>query len=190
MESSEEAGIPSEYGSFKARAFRDTDGREHLAVYKGDLGSENVPVRIHSQCITGDIFHSLKCDCSAQLVKALQYIEERGVGVLIYLAQEGRGIGLLNKINAYNLQENGRDTVEANNELGFPTDMRDYTVAADILKQLGVGSVALLTNNEEKIKGLAESGINVVERIPLTTEPTEYNLRYLKTKRDKMHHLL
>jgi 3,4-dihydroxy 2-butanone 4-phosphate synthase/GTP cyclohydrolase II len=190
MKSTEEATLPTDYGNFKVRAFRTGDGREHLAVYKGDLSSDKVPVRIHSQCVTGDIFHSMKCDCRRQLEKSLKYVADGGLGVVVYLAQEGRGIGLFNKINAYRLQETGFDTVEANHQLGFPTDMRDYRDAADILKALGVESVALLTNNKAKIKGLEESGLKVVERIPLAVEPNPHNRRYLKTKREKMNHLL
>jgi GTP cyclohydrolase II len=190
IESSGEASLPSKHGTFKVRAFRDGEGREHLAVYKGDIKSERVPVRIHSQCVTGDTFRSLKCDCSEQLAESLGYIESEGVGVVIYLQQEGRGIGLFNKINAYCLQDEGCDTVEANNRLGFPTDMRDYRVAAEILRVLGVKSVALLTNNIKKIDSLRDSGINVVERIPLAMKPNEYNRRYLETKKTKMKHLI
>jgi 3,4-dihydroxy 2-butanone 4-phosphate synthase/GTP cyclohydrolase II len=190
MKSSKEANLPSEYGNFKVKAFRDAEGREHLAVYKGKLRGDNIPVRLHSQCLTGDTFGSLKCDCCQQLTKTLEYVESEGVGIVVYLQQEGRGIGLFNKINAYCLQENGCDTVEANNELGFPTDMRDYKVAAEILSDLGVKSIALITNNKDKINGLQEFGIKVVERIPLTTEPTEYNKKYLETKKNKMKHLL
>ncbi len=189
MNVSEEASLPSEYGTFNVRAFRDGEGREHLAVYK-NLGGEKVPVRIHSQCLTGDTLGSLKCDCREQLVGALRRIEGEGRGVVVYLEQEGRGIGLFNKINAYCLQDNGCDTVEANNRLGFPTDARDYRVAAEILDYFNVKSVALLTNNPDKIRGLEESGINVVERIPLTVEPGEFNRKYLETKREKMNHLL
>lgn len=190
MEATQEAQLPTSYGTFRARAFRDSQGREHIAVYKGDLSAEAVPVRIHSSCATGDIFGSLKCDCCQQLGKSLEHIEEAGLGAVIYLEQEGRGIGLFNKISAYSLQDGGADTVEANNKLGFPGDIRDYNVAAEILQELGVRSVALLTNNKDKIEGLKESGIKVVERIPLTTEPTEHNKRYLATKKDRMNHLL
>ncbi len=190
IESTKEATLPSAYGSFKVRAYRDGNGGEHLAVYKGDLGGEKVPVRIHSECLTGDTIRSMKCDCGEQLELALRHVEREGVGAVIYLRQEGRGIGLFNKINAYALQEGGKDTVEANNLLGFPDDMRDYKVAAEILKDLGVRSVMLLTNNKEKIACLMESGINVEGRIPLTTQPNEHNRRYLKTKKDKLDHML
>ncbi|MBD3389011.1 MAG: GTP cyclohydrolase II [Candidatus Altiarchaeales archaeon] len=190
MESSEEALLPTSHGNFNARSFRDADGREHLAVYKGDLKRENVPVRVHSKCTTGDTFHSLRCDCGEQLARALEHIEKEGFGVLVYLDQEGRGIGLLNKVNAYRLQENGSDTVEANEELGFPSDMRDYRVAADILKSLGVVSVLLMTNNPGKIKGLVEHGVTVSDRMPLKVEPNDFNRKYLDTKKLRMDQLL
>jgi len=190
MEASNETGLPTAFGDFRMRAFRDERAGEHLAIYKDLSGDEPLPVRIHSECLTGDTLRSLKCDCGEQLVKSLIYIEERGRGAVIYLRQEGRGIGLFNKINAYALQEDGMDTVEANNELGFPTDLREYEVAANILIYLGIRSVSLLTNNKEKIKGLSESGIDVVERIPLTSEPNEHNQCYLATKRSKMDHML
>jgi 3,4-dihydroxy 2-butanone 4-phosphate synthase / GTP cyclohydrolase II len=188
--SSAEAALPTRHGTFRVRAFRDQDGREHLALYKGDLGSENVPVRIHSSCTTGDCFHSLKCDCGPQLEKALRHIERNGCGVLVYLAQEGRGIGLLNKINAYVLQEKGFDTVEANEKLGFVSDSRDYAEAAEILRILGVKSVRLLTNNPQKISDLECHGIRVVGRIPVKVKPNENNKRYLETKKNRMEHML
>jgi 3,4-dihydroxy 2-butanone 4-phosphate synthase/GTP cyclohydrolase II len=190
IESTRDALLPSSYGSFKVRAYRDGSGGEHLAIYKGLLDGGSVPVRIHSECLTGDTIRSLKCDCGEQLELALRRIEKEGRGAVVYLRQEGRGIGLFNKIKAYALQEEGKDTVEANNILGFPDDMRDYKVAADILKDLGVKSVVLLTNNKNKIAGLRKSGIKVEGRIPLTTEPNEHNSRYLKTKRDKLDHML
>lgn len=190
MEASGEANLPTRHGTFKARAFRDADGREHLAVYKGDVNAEKVPVRVHSKCTTGDTLHSLRCDCGEQLVKALECIDSHGLGVLVYLEQEGRGIGLLNKINAYRLQDNGSDTVEANRELGFPSDMRDYKVASEILRVLGVRSVVLMTNNPGKIEDLRFHGTKVVGRIPLKTEPNEYNRKYLNTKKARMDQLL
>lgn len=188
--SSEEANLPTRHGSFKVKAYRDESGREHLALYKGDVRREGVHVRIHSECLTGDTFHSLKCDCGDQLNQAMSHIEEVGAGVIIYLKQEGRGIGLFNKINAYALQEKGSDTVEANNILGFPDDMRDYRAAADILGDLGVKSVVLLTNNKGKIRGLKDFGIRVADRMPLMTQPNEYNKKYLETKREKLDHML
>ncbi|MFH1055789.1 MAG: GTP cyclohydrolase II [Candidatus Altiarchaeota archaeon] len=188
--SSCEASLPTDYGTFRVRAFRDPEGREHLAVYKGDIKSERVPVRVHSQCTTGDTFHSLRCDCGKQLIKALKYIQSEGNGVVLYMEQEGRGIGLFNKINAYLLQENGSDTVEANEKLGFESDLRTYTVAAEMLKCLRVKSVLLMTNNMQKMKGLEEASIKVEGRIPLITKPNKYNRRYLHDKKVKMDQLL
>ncbi|MBU0761858.1 MAG: GTP cyclohydrolase II [Candidatus Altiarchaeota archaeon] len=190
IESTKETTLPTEYGIFHIKSYKDEQRREHLAVYVGDVCGEDIPVRIHSECLTGDTLKSLKCDCGMQLELALRYIQEKGVGAVLYLRQEGRGIGLFNKINAYVLQEGGKDTVEANNLLGFPADMRDYRVAAEMLNDLGVRSVVLLTNNQGKIDGLAESGIRVVDRMPLKTEPTEYNRGYLKTKKEKLNHML
>jgi len=190
MESSEEATLPSKYGSFMVRAFRGRDGREHLAVFKGDMRSEGVPVRIHSECKTGDVFMSLACDCGKQLIRALEYIESKGTGAILYLAQEGRGIGLLNKINAYKLQESGLDTCEANEKLGFRCDERDYGDAVWILRELGIRSVKVITNNRQKIRSIEEAGIKVVGRIPIRTKPTRYNRRYLQTKKSRMGQLL
>ncbi|MFC2162087.1 GTP cyclohydrolase II [Candidatus Altiarchaeota archaeon] len=188
---SNEARLPTEYGEFRIRVFADDEGKEHVALLRGKIsGESDVPVRIHSECATGDIFHSLKCDCWNQLDKSLKYVQNEDHGIIIYLKQEGRGIGLLNKINAYKLQEMGRDTIEANNELGFPDDLRGYELAADILRQLHVDSVRLMTNNLEKIEGLKSNGIKVAGRIPLITKPTKYNKNYLKTKKDKMSHLI
>lgn len=188
--SSSEAALPTQHGTFRVRAFRDQDGREHLAVYKGDVTEGNVPVRIHSSCTTGDIFHSLRCDCGPQIEMSLEYIEAKGCGVVVYMAQEGRGIGLLNKINAYVLQERGFDTVEANERLGFESDGRDYAEAAEILKTLGVKSVMLMTNNPQKIKDLECHGIVVAGRIPVKVKPNENNRRYLQTKKSRMKHML
>jgi GTP cyclohydrolase II len=184
--------LPTRYGVFQLAGFYDTGAKkEHTALLKGDVdGSKECTVRIHSECHTGDIFGSLKCDCRDQLESSIEYISSQECGVLIYLKQEGRGIGLLNKIKAYKLQELGLDTVEANEFLGFPDDMRDYSVAAKIIQILGIKSVALLTNNPEKIKGLRKEGIIIVRRIPLVVKPNSYNEMYLKTKRKKMGHLL
>jgi 3,4-dihydroxy 2-butanone 4-phosphate synthase / GTP cyclohydrolase II len=190
VEVSEEALLPTEHGTFKTRAFMDGMGREHMAVYKGDIAQEKVPVRLHSSCTTGDIFHSLRCDCGPQLAKALKLVEENGCGVVIYLAQEGRGIGLLNKINAYVLQERGLDTVEANERLGFASDSRDYRVASEILRILKVKSIILLTNNPQKIADLECHGTRVAGRMPLRVEPNKYNKRYLHTKKTRMDQML
>ncbi|HHQ44617.1 MAG TPA: GTP cyclohydrolase II [Candidatus Altiarchaeales archaeon] len=188
---SSEAELPSKYGNFRVKAFEGDDGREHLAIYKGKLdGAEKVLARIHSECLTGDLIKSLKCDCGQQLEKALKQIHWEDAGVLVYLRQEGRGIGLVNKINAYCLQENGFDTVEANEELGFKPDLRKYGLAAEILQELGVKSVRLLTNNPEKEKGLSEFGMPVTETVPLKIHPNEHNRRYLETKKEKLFHLL
>jgi GTP cyclohydrolase II len=191
QEVSREARLPSANGILTVKAFRDGEGKEHLAVIKGDVsGKKDVPVRIHSECVTGDVFKSLKCDCRQQLDKALEYVGEAGLGVVLYLRQEGRGIGLVNKINAYSLQDDGLDTVEANKELGFPEDMRGYSLAAEILGLLDVKSVRILTNNREKIDGLRQHGIEVSGRIPVKVEPNGYNISYLKTKKSKMKHMI
>jgi GTP cyclohydrolase II len=184
--------LPTRYGVFQLVGFFDTGAKkEHTALVKGDVTrSKECTVRIHSECHTGDVFGSLKCDCRDQLESSIKYISSQECGVLIYLKQEGRGIGLLNKIKAYKLQELGLDTVEANEFLGFPDDMREYGVAARIIQILGIKSVALLTNNPEKIKGLRKEGITIVRRIPLVVKPNNYNEMYLKTKRNKMGHLL
>jgi 3,4-dihydroxy 2-butanone 4-phosphate synthase / GTP cyclohydrolase II len=185
-----EAALPTKYGKFMCRAFRDIRGREHIALYKGVVCGDGIPVRIHSSCATGDIFHSLRCDCGKQLSKSLSCIEKLGCGILIYMAQEGRGIGLFNKINAYVLQDNGLDTVEANEELGFESDARDYGEAAEILRYFGVKSARLITNNPAKIKDLESKDIGVLERISLKVRPNSQNRRYIMTKKDRMGHLL
>lgn len=190
VESSGEAYLPTAHGTFRTRAFRDGRGREHMAVYKGDIATESVPVRIHSSCTTGDIFHSLRCDCGPQLAKALEYVEGNGCGIVLYLAQEGRGIGLLNKINAYVLQERGLDTVEANERLGFASDSRDYKAASDILRILKVKSILLLTNNPQKLADLECHGTRVLGRIPLLVKANEHNRRYLHTKKTRMDQML
>lgn len=188
-----EVNLPTSYGVFKAIGYRcSLDGKEYFALVKGSVeDKENVLVRVHSECLTGDIFHSLRCDCGDQLEAALRMINEEGQGVLLYiLGHEGRGIGLLNKLRAYELQENGRDTVQANNELGFPADLRDYGMGAQILADLGLSSIRLMTNNPKKIIGLEGYGLKIVERVPLEVKPTEYNIHYLQTKKDKMDHIL
>jgi len=184
--------LPTAYGEFTAVAFRERlTGKHHVALVKGDVdGAENVLVRVHSECLTGDVFHSLRCDCGEQLEQALLRIASEECGVLLYMAQEGRGIGLLNKLRAYELQENGFDTVEANLELGFQPDMRDYGIGNQILADLGLTTIRILTNNPKKITGIEGFGLQVVEQVPIETEPTPQNVRYLATKRDKLGHKL
>jgi len=184
--------LPTAYGDFTAIAFREKlTGKRHLALVKGDVeGEANVLVRVHSECLTGDVFHSLRCDCGDQLEQAMRRIAVEEHGVLLYMAQEGRGIGLLNKLRAYELQENGFDTVEANLELGFQPDMRDYGIGNQILAMLGLSTIRLLTNNPKKITGIEGFGLTVVEQVPIETEPTPENARYLATKRDKLGHRL
>jgi len=184
--------MPTAYGEFTAVAFRETlTGKHHVALVKGDVdGAENVLVRVHSECLTGDVFHSLRCDCGEQLEQALTQIADEDQGVLLYMAQEGRGIGLLNKLRAYELQENGFDTVDANLELGFQPDMRDYGIGNQILADLGLTTIRILTNNPKKITGIEGFGLEVVEQVPIETAPTAQNARYLATKRDKLGHKL
>jgi 3,4-dihydroxy 2-butanone 4-phosphate synthase / GTP cyclohydrolase II len=184
--------MPTAYGDFTAVAFREKlTGKHHVALVKGDLdGAENVLVRVHSECLTGDVFHSLRCDCGEQLEQALSQIAAEEEGVLLYMAQEGRGIGLLNKLRAYELQENGLDTVEANLELGFQPDMRDYGIGNQILADLGLTTIRILTNNPKKITGIEGFGLEVVEQVPIETAPRPQNARYLATKRDKLGHKL
>jgi 3,4-dihydroxy 2-butanone 4-phosphate synthase / GTP cyclohydrolase II len=184
--------MPTAYGDFTAVAFRETlTGKHHVALVKGDVdGAENVLVRVHSECLTGDVFHSLRCDCGEQLEQALGQIAAEERGVLLYMAQEGRGIGLLNKLRAYELQENGLDTVEANLELGFQPDMRDYGIGNQILADLGLSTIRILTNNPKKITGIEGFGLEVVEQVPIETTPNAQNARYLATKRDKLGHKL
>ncbi|MEJ2723221.1 MAG: bifunctional 3,4-dihydroxy-2-butanone-4-phosphate synthase/GTP cyclohydrolase II [Deltaproteobacteria bacterium] len=187
-----ETVLPTPFGEFKAIAFvNDIDDYEHLALVKGEVSPDKeVLVRVHSQCLTGDVFGSYRCDCGTQLEKAMQMVQEQGLGIILYLMQEGRGIGLANKIKAYSLQDQGRDTVEANEELGFEADLRDYGVGAQILAALGVKKMKLMTNNPKKIIGLEGYGLEVVGRVPLETEPRPENLRYLVTKCQKLGHLL
>ena len=184
--------LPTEYGEFTAIAYRETlSGRPHLALVRGEGdGADDVLVRVHSECLTGDVFHSLRCDCGEQLDLALHRIASEERGVLLYMAQEGRGIGLLNKLKAYELQESGLDTVEANLELGFPADSRDWGIGSQILSDLGLTTIRILTNNPKKIVGLEGFGLLVVEQVPIEIPPNAENLRYLKTKKEKLGHRL
>jgi len=184
--------MPTKVGDFVAHGYESLlDGEQHLALVKGDVaGQQNVLVRVHSECLTGDVFHSMRCDCGDQLEAALEIIEDEGRGVLLYMAQEGRGIGLLNKLRAYELQERGRDTVEANVELGFAPDLRDYGIGAQILADLGLTTIRIMTNNPRKLVGLEGYGLTVTERVPLEIKPTDQNLRYLRAKKTKLGHML
>lgn len=186
------ANLPTRYGDFRVVAFEcPDDGRDYGVVVRGEIeGAEAVPVRLHSECFTGDVMGSLKCDCRDQLEAALEFIGRSERGAVVYLPQEGRGIGLANKIRAYALQDEGLDTVQANLALGFPDDLRRYDVAAEVLRQLGIRSVVLLTNNPSKRAGLVRAGIEIVGQIPLKTEPNAHNQFYLDTKRAKSGHLL
>lgn len=192
VERVEEAFLPTKYGNFKIVGYKELPtSKEHVVLIKGDIeNEENVLVRVHSECFTGDILGSLRCDCGDQLHTALEKIEKEGKGILVYLRQEGRGIGLLNKIRAYRLQEQGLDTVEANKKLGFPEDMRDYGIAYQILKDLKVKSIRLMTNNPKKVEKLGKYGIKVNERVPIVVGINEHNKVYLKTKAKKMGHLI
>jgi 3,4-dihydroxy 2-butanone 4-phosphate synthase / GTP cyclohydrolase II len=191
-----EAALPTEFGHFDVVGYRSLlDTKHHIAMVKGDVRAaaergESVMVRVHSECLTGDVFHSLRCDCGQQLADALGRIESEGLGVLLYLSQEGRGIGLLNKLKAYKLQENGLDTVDANLELGLPADLRDYGIGAQILVDLGLRSIRILTNNPKKIVGLEGYGLEVTDQIPIEQTPGEHNRDYLRAKRDKLGHAL
>ncbi len=186
-----EASLPTERGTFQVVVFRETATRqEHLAMVMGDVAGEAVPVRVHSECLTSEVLGSLKCDCRAQLDRALDLIARRGRGVLVYLRQEGRGIGLGNKIKAYALQADGHDTYEANRLLGFPDDLRRYDVAAEMLRQLGVRSVDLVTNNPLKIAELVDAGIPVRRRIALPSPANPHNAGYLRVKRERTGHLI
>jgi len=184
--------LPTAFGEFSAVGYRSlVDDKHHVAMVKGNVsGREDVLVRVHSECLTGDVFHSLRCDCGEQLSAALAMIEEEGEGVLLYLSQEGRGIGLLNKLRAYRLQEDGLDTVDANLKLGLPADLRDYGIGAQILVDLGLTSIRILTNNPKKIHGLEGYGLSVAEQVPIHAVPNPHNEEYLNAKRDKMGHIL
>jgi 3,4-dihydroxy 2-butanone 4-phosphate synthase/GTP cyclohydrolase II len=187
-----ETRLPTDFGDFNVVGFRSlVDEKHHVAMVKGDVdGQDDVLVRVHSECLTGDVFHSQRCDCGQQLEDALSQIEDAGRGVLLYLAQEGRGIGLLNKLRAYKLQEEGLDTVDANLELGLPADLRDYGIGAQILVDLGLSSIRLLTNNPKKIIGLEGYGLRVTDQVPIEHQPTDHNRDYLRAKRDRMGHML
>jgi 3,4-dihydroxy 2-butanone 4-phosphate synthase/GTP cyclohydrolase II len=184
--------LPTAFGEFTAVAFREKlTGKHHLALVRGEVeGAENVLVRVHSECLTGDVFHSLRCDCGEQLEQALLRIAAEEQGVLLYMAQEGRGIGLLNKLKAYELQEEGLDTVEANLELGFPPDAREYGIGSQILADLGLTTIRILTNNPKKISGIEGFGLTAVEQVPIEVPPNAENRRYLETKRQKLEHRL
>lgn len=184
--------LPSQMGEFQLHLYRsETDGKEHIALVKGELSPE-VPtlVRVHSECLTGDVFGSMRCDCNQQLLSAMYLVEQAGKGVILYMRQEGRGIGLVNKLKAYRLQDEGLDTVEANEKLGFRPDLRDYGIGAQILRDLGVGKMRLMTNNPKKVVGLSGYGLDIIERVPLEVDPNLYNKRYLLAKRDKLGHLI
>lgn len=187
-----EAKLPTKYGEFKVIAFKEKNTEKcHLALIKGDINNlDNVLVRVHSECLTGDALGSSKCDCGEQYEASMKMIAKEGSGVLLYMRQEGRGIGLLNKLKAYALQDQGLDTVDANRHLGFEDDLRDYKASSDILKELGVSSIRLITNNPDKIEGLVKYGINVNTRIPIEMNANKYDIDYLRTKKIRMNHLL
>ena len=184
--------MPTKYGEFKAYGYVNRlNGEHHVALVKGDIGDgKNILCRVHSECLTGDTFGSLRCDCGQQFASAMTQIEKEGRGILLYMRQEGRGIGLINKLKAYELQEQGMDTVEANLALGFREDQREYYIGAQILRHLGVKSMRLLTNNPDKVYQLKEFGLEIAERVPIQMDATAYDIRYLRTKRDRMGHLL
>jgi 3,4-dihydroxy 2-butanone 4-phosphate synthase/GTP cyclohydrolase II len=184
--------LPTKYGKFDIHVYKsENDNKEHIALVKGDVHPDKpILVRVHSECLTGDVFGSMRCDCNDQLVAALKMVEKEGAGIILYMRQEGRGIGLSNKIRAYKLQDEGLDTVEANEKLGFRPDLRDYGIGAQILRDLGVRQMRLMTNNPKKVVGLHGYGLDIVERIPLEALPHEHNEKYLRTKRDKLGHLI
>jgi 3,4-dihydroxy 2-butanone 4-phosphate synthase/GTP cyclohydrolase II len=184
--------LPTKFGSFEIHVYKsDTDSKEHVALVKGDIvSSKPTLVRVHSECLTGDVFGSLRCDCNDQLTAAIRLVAKEGSGIVLYMRQEGRGIGLSNKLKAYKLQDEGLDTVEANERLGFRADLRDYGIGAQILRDLGVSQIRLMTNNPKKVVGLNGYGLEIVERVPLEFEPHALNEKYLTTKRDKLGHLI
>jgi 3,4-dihydroxy 2-butanone 4-phosphate synthase/GTP cyclohydrolase II len=188
----QEVNLPTAFGEFKLHLYRSlVDGQHHAALVMGEVrGKENILVRVHSECLTGDVFGSLRCDCGSQLHDAMKRIAEEGEGVLVYMRQEGRGIGFANKIHAYALQEKGLDTVEANEKLGFKPDLREYGLGAQILVDLGLHSIRLLTNNPKKVVGLEGFNLKIVEQVPIRAEPTKHNKKYLETKKEKMGHKL
>jgi GTP cyclohydrolase II len=182
--------LPTSHGEFRMRVVKDNSDKEHVIIYQGELlDAENVDVRVHSECMTSEVFHSLKCDCNEQLAWALDHIQKKGIGLVIYLRQEGRGIGLFNKINAYALQDAGHDTITANLELGFEEDQRTYEVAGKILEAYRIKSINLITNNPLKINELEKYGVEIRKRIPILIEPNEHNKDYMKIKSDKMNHM-
>ena len=187
-----EVNLPTKYGDFRAYGFVNRlNGEHHIALVKGEIGDgKDILCRVHSECLTGDTFGSLRCDCGQQLASAMTRIEKEGRGIILYMRQEGRGIGLINKLRAYELQEKGMDTLEANLALGFAGDEREYFIGAQILRELGVKTMRILTNNPDKVYQLKEFGLEIAERVPIQMDATAYDIRYLRTKRDRMGHLL